>query len=75
MNSKMVTRLYTLNEIARETREPYSSLHSLVRNGELKPDSITSRFFLFDSSRLGEIDKFLSSRRRPASSKDFENAP
>jgi hypothetical protein len=57
-------RAYTLNELSREVHEPYTSLLAFVRTGQLIPDRCTSRFFIFDESRLGEIKAFLLSIRR-----------
>jgi hypothetical protein len=59
-----MTRLLTLNEISRKLDVPYQTLLAMTRRGELLPNSISGRYFLFDSSRLTEIAQFVDGRRK-----------
>lgn len=66
-----MTRLLSLNELSRKTDVPYSTLLELTRRGELCPDALSSRFMLFNESRLGEITAFLNQRRN----RNYANVP
>jgi hypothetical protein len=67
-----MTEVLSLNQLAKKIGAPYTSLLALVRSGELRPDSISGRYFLFKASRLGEIQLFLASRRVVRSCGAFE---
>jgi hypothetical protein len=55
-----MTRQFTLNELARKADLPYRRLLRKVESGELVPDSVTGRFFLFDEKRLPELLRYLN---------------
>jgi hypothetical protein len=61
-----MTEMLSLNQLSRKLDVPYQSILALVRTGQLIPDSISGRYFLFAATRLYEIEKFLNARRRRA---------
>lgn len=59
-----MTEMYSLNQLSRKLDFPYQSLLARIRTGELIPDAITGRYFLFDAGRLPAIIDFLTQPSR-----------
>lgn len=58
-----MTRLLSLNELARKVDCPYARLLKMVRSGEILPDGVSGRFLFFDERRLDQILTLLKARR------------
>jgi hypothetical protein len=59
----MVNHQLSLNELAKISGEPYTTMFSLMRRGELIPDAVSGRYLLYDARRVPGIQHFLDTRR------------
>ncbi len=55
--------LLSANELARKIDVPYQTLIRMVRAGEIIPDAVSGRFYLFNKARLSEIVAAINLRR------------
>jgi hypothetical protein len=55
--------LLSLNQVSAKLDIPARRLYALVKQGEVKPDSVTDTAFYFDSSRLPELRNFVERLR------------
>jgi hypothetical protein len=56
--------LLSLNQVCRKLDVSARRFYALVRQGQVRPDSITDSGFFFDSSRLPELRDFFEELRR-----------